>query len=221
MPAPMIDDIELRAVQAIRQETRQDFVPQPVVGLEGMPQQRLGRRSHRILLSGCLLPDKAAEDLAALQAKAASGEEVTFTADITTALEIAKMVIVSFTAEQQIGPSGQIAYAIELVENPPLPPPAEVSAFGGLGDFGLGDIGFDDLGGVLDTIAEQAGAVMEAVDSALDAVEQLSALADLADLGNITNPLRPVTERIADLGKIGPSVQALGAAIRGLTGGGG
>ena len=111
MPVPMIDDIELKAVQVIRQETDQDFVRQKIAGLPGTLHQRLGRRSHRVLLSGALLPDTAAGDLEKLQGKAAAGDEVTFTADITTALTIDKMVIEAFRAEQQVGPAGQITYS--------------------------------------------------------------------------------------------------------------
>jgi hypothetical protein len=143
MPSPMIDDVELKAVQYIRQETHQDFVRQKIAGLDGTLHQRLGRRSHRVVLSGCLLPGTAADDLKKLQEKATSGAEVTFTADITTALTVEKMVIESFQAEQRVGPAGQIVYVLVLVECPPLPPPAEVSAFGGLGEFGIGDLGFD------------------------------------------------------------------------------
>ena len=140
MGAPMIDDLELKAVQQIRQETEQDFVRQRIAGLAGTLHHKLGRRSHRVSLCGMLLPETATDDLKKLQEKAASGDEVTFTADITTALEVQKMVIESFRAEQFVGPVGQIYYAIVLAESPQLPPPAEVSAFGGLGDFGLGDM---------------------------------------------------------------------------------
>ena len=211
----MIDDIELKAVQYIRQETEQDFVKQKIAGLDGTLHQKLGRRSHRVVLSGLLLPATAAEDLKKLQQKASEGAEVSFTADITTALEIQKMVIESFHAEQHVGPAGQIAYTIVLAESPPLPPPAEVSAFGGLGDFGLGDLGFDPgaLGDVLNEIQDQANAVMDAVDSALDAVEQISALANLADLASITNPMRPLTSKIGELGSLGPAVGGLSKAI--------
>src|SRR5262245_4149486 len=151
----MIDDVELKAVQWIRQEADQGFVRHDVAGLAGTLHQRLGRRSHRVLLAGVLLPDTADDDLAKLQQKASSGDEVSFTADIATALEIDKMVIESFVAEQRVGPAGQIAYRIALAESPPLPPPAEVSSFGGLGDFGVGDLGFDPgaLGDVLGDIS--------------------------------------------------------------------
>src|SRR5437764_1788383 len=205
MPVPMIDDIELKAVKVIRQETDQDFVRQKIAGLPGTLHQRLGRRSHRVLLSGALLPDTAAGDLEKLQGKAAAGDEVTFTADITTALTIDKMVIEAFRAEQQVGPAGQITYSIALAESPPLPPPAEISAFGGLGDFGLGDLGFDPgaLGSVLDDIQSAADTVMQAADSAISAVEKLSALASLGDLANVGNPVKPVVDKVAELGALG------------------
>jgi phage protein U len=218
MAAPMIDDIELKAVQYLRQETQQGFARQRIIGLDGTLHQKLGRRSHRVMLSGVLLPETATEDLKKLQEKAASGAEVTFAADITTALAVDKMVIEAFSAEQQVGPAGQVAYSLVLAESPPLPPPAELSSFGGLGDFGLGDLGFDPdaLGGVLDEIKNQAGAIMDAVDAALDAVSQLSALANLANFADIGNPLRPITDKAGELAALGPAVQGLTQAIGGF-----
>ena len=155
---PMIDDIELQAVQTLRQETVADFARQRVAGLDGTLHQKLGRRSHRVLITGLLVPDSATDDLKKLQDKAKSGTEVTFTADITSALEIDKMVIESFVAEQGVGPTGQYGYANALAESQPLPPPAEVSSFGGL-----------------------------ALD-AIDQLASLASLADLADIGNPVRP---------------------------------
>ena len=211
----MIDDIELKAVQHIRQETDQDFVRQRIAGLQGTLHQKLGRASHRVYLSGFLLPATATDDLKRLQEKAASGAEVTFVADITTALGVEKMVIESFVAEQHVGPAGQIAYAVVLAESPPLPPPAEVTSFGD-----LGIEGFDPgaLGDVLGDIADEAGAVMDAVDSALAAVEQLQALAGLGDLANIGNPIRPIADKVGELSQLGPAVGDLAKAAQDLTG---
>lgn len=219
MGSPMIDDIELLAVQHIRQETDQDFVRQRIAGLEGTLHQKLGRRSHRVVLSGYLPPGTASDTLQKLQEKATSGEDVTFAADITVALQVDKMVIESFVAEQRVGPAGQIGYQLVLAESPPLPPPAELSSFGGLGDFGLGDLGFDPsaLGDTLAGIADQAGAVMSAVDTALDAVQQVSALAGLADLANIGNPIKPISDKVGELGNIAPAVGELGNLVKGLT----
>lgn len=220
MPVPMIDDIELEAVQVIRQETDQDFVRQKIAGLPGTLHQRLGRASHRVLLSGVLMPGTATEDLEKLQKKASAGEEVTFTADITTALTIDKMVIESFRAEQQVGPAGQIAYSIVLAESPPLPPPAEVSAFGGLGDFGMGDLGFDAdaLGSVLGDIAAQAGSIMDMADTVMGALDQLSALASLADLAAFDNPVAPLLAKVGEVTATADQMSAIAASIKEITG---
>jgi len=220
MPAPMVDDLELRAVQWIRQETEQDFVRQRVAGLPGTLHQKLGRRSHRVLLQGYLLPETAADDLKKLQQKASAGDEVTFTADITTALEVERMVIESFRAEQGVGPAGQVAYELVLAESPPLPPPAELSSFGGLGDFGLGDLGFDPgaLGALAAELQDQAGGLMEMADAALDAVDQLSSLASLADLANLGNPLGPILDKASELGALGPAAEGVLGALKKLTG---
>jgi hypothetical protein len=207
---PMIGDVELKAVQWVRQETDQGFARQRVPGLDGTVHQRLGRRSHRIVLAGLLLADTSADDLKALQEKARSGEEITFTADIATALEIQHMVIESFVAEQVVGRVGQYAYIIALAESPALPPPAEVGGFGGLDEFGLGELGFDaDLGaagGLLDGIASQAGELTGALDTALDAVDQLEGLAALADLADVGNPLQPLTQTVDKFAGVGPRI---------------
>ena len=221
MATPMIDDIELKAVQQIRQETHQDFALQHAIGLDGTLHQKMGRRSHHVWLWGYLLPATAEDDLKNLQEKASGGDEVTFTADIVTALKVDKMVIESFRAEQSVGPANQTAYAITLAEAPPLPPPAEVSSFGGLGGldgFGVGDLGFDPgaLGDVLSDVADQAGGIMDSVDSALDAVQQLGSLAGLSDLGKIGNPLSPITDKVGELGDLSGPTQDLSNAAGGI-----
>ena len=50
MGAPMLDDIELKAVQHIRQETEQGFMQQRIAGLDGTLQQKIGRHSHLSLI---------------------------------------------------------------------------------------------------------------------------------------------------------------------------
>jgi hypothetical protein len=223
MATPMIDDIELRAVQWARQTVKPRYVRQEVATLEGTLHQRIGRHSHRVALRGYLVGETAMDDLKTLQGKAKDGAEVTFTSDITTALEVEKMVIEAFSAEQVAGAGNQFLYELTLAESPPLPPPAEVSAFGGLDEFGLGDLGFDPgaLGDIVGDIAAQAGGIMDTLDSAIAAVEGVAALASLGDLASITNPMRPLTDRVADLGSIGPSVASLATALAALAPGDG
>ncbi|MEA2372309.1 MAG: hypothetical protein QOH12_2703 [Solirubrobacteraceae bacterium] len=210
MPVPMIDDVELAATQIVRQETDQGFVRHQVAGLDGTVHQKLGRRSHRVLLSGLLLSATAADDLKTLQKKASSGAEVTFTADITTALEVEHMVIEALAVEQQVGVQGQYSYTVALAESPPLPPPAQLKPFGGLGDFGVGDLGFDAgaLGDLAGAIADEAGSAIHAVDGALDAVKAVGALASLGDLGNLGNPLSGLTKAAGAMGSVGKQVGA-------------
>ena len=215
----MLDDLELKAVQWIREETDAAFARQRVVGLDGTLHQKVGRASHRVTLGGALLPDSATDDLKKLQTKAAAGDEITFTADITTALDVQKYVIESIAADQLPGASGQFTYRIVLSESPPLPPPAEVSSFGGLGDFGLGDLGFDPsaLGDVLGDISNAAGAIMSAADGVLDAVKSIAALGDLANLASIGNPVAPLVDKVKELEKVAPMVSTLAQAIGKLT----
>jgi hypothetical protein len=220
MGVPMIDDIELKAAQYVREETEQDFVHQKILGLAGTLHQSLGRRSHRVLVRGLFLPDSAADDLKKLQDKAKAGDEVTFTADITTALEIDKMLIESFRAEQTVGPTGQIAYTLVLSESPPLPPPAEVSSFGGLGDFGAGDLGFDPgaLGDVLADVQNQAGALMDAASAAVDAVDKLQSLANLGNLANVGNPIKPVADQVGAVKSAGEVLKGIAGGLKAITG---
>lgn len=220
MATPMIDDLELKAVQFIRQETANELVGHSIPGLEGTFQQRLGRKSHRVFVQGLLLAESATDDLKTLQEKASGASEVTFAADITTALAIDKMMIESFDAEQRVGPAGQVAYAMWLVESPPLPPPAEVSSFGGLDDFGMGDLGFDAgaLGDIAGSIADQAGAIAELAEQAVAAVEQLEALANLADLGSLGNPVKPIADQVGQVGKLGSALGSIADAVKSITG---
>ena len=183
-PIPLLGDISLEYVQQIEHSVNGGFVSTRIAGLEGELQQRVARGSHRVSIAGTLAGEGSADALSELQTKAATGEELTFAADITTALELQKVVITGFRVLEHAGRPGRYAYELELAESPPLPPPASLDPFGGLGDFGLGDLGFDtDILGDLSDLADQ---VAGAVDAAMDAIEQLGALAALADLGDLS-----------------------------------
>lgn len=211
-PLPLLADVPLTAVQRVEHLLDGRFSPVAVLGLDGEVQQRSARGSHRIRLAGLLHGDTVADDLATLQDTAATGTEVIFAADITTALDLQRVVVTSFSAVQLAGQPGRVAYELELAESPPLPPPAQVSGFGGLDDFGFGDLGFDTdlLGDLSDLASDVAGAVSAAVD----AVQALSALANLGELGGFGSQLQPlqaVVEQVAAAGgRIGDAAAALG-----------
>lgn len=210
-PMPLLGDIALTAVQRVDQALDAGFHDVPVLGLAGHAQQRSGRPSHRIGVVGVLSGATALDDLAALQALATAGDETTFAADIVSALDLQQVVVTQFTATEVAGKSGVIDFSLELAESPPLPPPAQLSAFGGLGDFGLGDLGFDT--DILGDLTDLAGDIAGAVDGALDALDALGALAGLADFDfdGVLDPVNSVTSTISDIGgQLGSAASTLG-----------
>jgi hypothetical protein len=213
-PIPLLGDISLEYVQRIEHALDGGFSATRIPGLDGELQQRSGRPSHRVRIAGLLIGDAAREALGTLQAAAQTGEELTFAADIASALDLEKVVIRSFHAREAAGQPGRIEYQLVLVESPPLPPPAEVSGFGGLDEFGLGALGLD--AGVLGDIEALAGEVAGAVDQALGAVEALGALANLAasgglDFAGVLDPLATATGGVQEVvGGFQQATRALG-----------
>jgi hypothetical protein len=191
-PIPLLGDISLEYVQQVEHALDTGFAATRIPGLEGDLQQRAGRPSHVVRIAGLLVGEGAREALGTLQTAAQRGDELTFAADITSALDLERVVIRAFHAREAAGTPNRIVYAMELVESPPLPPPAQVSGFGGLDGFGLDDLGLDP--NVLGDLQNLADEVAGAVDQALGAIEALEALASLAasgglDFGGVLAPL--------------------------------
>lgn len=209
---PLLADVALTSVQRIDQAIDGRLTPVPVLSLDGDVHQRSARGSHRIRILGLLHGETMADDLATLQETASAGAEVTFAADIVTALDLQQVVITSFRATAQAGRPGEVAYELHLAESPPLPPPAQVSGFGGLDDFGFGDLGFDtDLLGDLADLADQ---VAGAVSAAMDAVGALTALANMGDIGfgGQLQPMQSAVDRVSEAGgRVGAAVTSLGS----------
>ncbi len=198
-PVPLLGDISLEYVQRIEHSLDGNFLSSAIPGLDGQLQHRIARPSHRVRLRGILFGDGAAEQLSSLQKAAADGGELTFSADITTALDIQHVVIDSFHVVQDAAIPGRYVYELRLVESPPLPPPAEVSGFGGLDDFGFGDLGFDT--DILGDIAGLAGDIAGAVNDALGVIDALGALASLDGLSvsGILQPLQDAANNVSPL----------------------
>lgn len=208
---PTIDDIQLDPVLVIRQRTRARIDSTPVVGLAGDVQQRLGRASHEVELRGLIHGEDALDKLDTLQDKLVAGDEVDFTADITTALEIAKMVVIEAEFEELAGHPNRFEYRLVLRESPPLPEPASLAPFGGLEGF---DTGFDT--DVLGDIADMAGDLQGAMEMLGDVMSGLEALAGLASL-DAGNPLQPMQDQAGSLGDTGAGAGEASAGLRGLT----
>ena len=215
-PIPLLGDISLQYVQHIEHSLDAGFASSRIAGLEGELQQRSGRPSHQIRIEGVLIGETTRDDLGTLQTAAQTGEELTFAADITSALDLQKVVIRSLQDFESAGRPNQIQYRIELAESPPLPPPAEVSGFGGLDEFGLGDLGIDT--GMLDDLQDLAGDIASAAEQALGAVEALGALANLAASGGLDfgGMLEPLNGTVDNMRNVASSFQDATRSLGGL-----
>jgi hypothetical protein len=213
-PIPLLGDISLELVQTIEHELDGGFASMPIAGLDGELQQRTARPSHRIRIAGLLAGEGAADQLGTLQEAAATGEELTFAANIVSALDLQRIVLTGFRAAEAAGRPDRYAYELDLAESPPLPPPAVLEGFGGLDDFGLGDLGFDtDL---LGDLQDLAGEVAGAVDAALDAVQALEALAGLDGLSadGLLGPIGSAVDNVGSAGgRFGEALGALKGAL--------
>jgi len=194
-PIPLLGDVSLEFIQRIEHSLDGGFESTRIAGLPGELQQRPARGSHRIRIVGFLFGDTARDDLAKLQSTACDGEELTFASDISTALELQRVVIDGIHVAEDSGEPGRYAYELRLTENPPLPPPAELSGFGGLDDFGLGNLGFDT--DILGDLQDIAGDIAGAVNDAMDVIDQLSALANMPNLGGLEGLLEPLSKPVS------------------------
>jgi hypothetical protein len=214
---PLIGDISLSSVQQIDHVMSAGFQRIAIPGLDGDALQRAGRGSHSIWIRGLLSGDTAMAELGKLQKLAADGTQVPFSTDITVALELEQVVVTDLRAQALAGTTHLVGYELCLVESPPLPPPAEVSGFGGLDDFGVGDLGFD--ADIMDDIAGIAGEVAGAVDAVMEVADQLAALASLTGI-DVGGPLQPLSDAVAGAGKAAETFAQVSSSLTTLLGGG-
>lgn len=210
----LVGDVPLERVRLVEHRLEGGFVATRIPGLEADLQQRPARPSHDIRVAGELVSDEAEADLETLQAAASDGEVRAFTADISQALELTRVVVVSFWARAVAGYPARYEYELHLREAAELPPPATVEPFGGLP--GIGDLGFDtDVLGDIEDLASEAAAM---ADAAMDAIEQLEALANLGSLGDIGGLLSPMDDAIGSASELGSAVEEGTGVLGGLLG---
>ncbi|PCK07946.1 MAG: hypothetical protein COA42_11715 [Alteromonadaceae bacterium] len=196
----MLGDISLAYTQRIEQSVNAGFLAVQIPGLAGQVMQKTERHSHQVNIQGIIFGEDASDALKTLQTAATEGEELTFTASITDALDIQQVIIDRFKVVEDAARPGFYQYSLALMESPPLPPPAELSGFGGLDDFGLGDLGFDT--DILGDLMDQVGDITDAIDQAGQLLDQLGALSNLDGLsvGGLLEPMDSLADGVSALG---------------------
>lgn len=166
---PILDDWQIPRIQRIESAERRAYVEHAIPGRAGNLYQDLNHAPLRLAITGSLFGDeKRDEFLEQVRAKFSAGEPVTFAADILTATEVLYVIIEQLHFAESGTAPDQFEFHIVLKESPPPPPPP------------------DPLGGIDAGLLDQAGAFLDSVTGALDA---LDALGSIPDIGDPTTPL--------------------------------
>lgn len=167
----MIDSWEVPRIESIRTVEARRVASFDVPGLLGDLQQDLGAEGLAVEICGSLFGDEARDEfLDKIRERFRAGEPVSFVADIVTATELDKVLIVGLDVVETNDAAVGARYRIVLrqyVEPPPPPTPID--------DLGLG------IDADLDLLA----------DLGLDGLELPDLLGQVPSLGNPVEPIKP------------------------------
>ena len=188
---PLLGDWEIPNIGTIEVLERRELAELEVPGRVGSLFQDMNSAPTRIAVRGSLFgDDKRSDFLTTVREKFRAGEPVTFVADIITATEVQYVLIETMHFAESGRAPDETAYFLVLRESPPPPPPP------------------DPLGGLDAGLLDQAGALLDTVTGALDA---LDALANLPELQDPTPPLEGVVDGV------GSALEGLGGAASSIS----
>lgn len=181
---PMLGDWELPSIISIDSRERRRVSVMGVPGLIGDLQQDLGHGSLEVEIVGSLAGDEARDGfLESLRAPFRAGDPVTFVADIATATDLDRVLIVALDVQERNDHADHVRYRVVLRQyvEPPEPPAPFDDLGADLGLDALADLGLDglELPDLLGQVPE-VGDPVKPVQPALEAVR--AAVAPLKDL---------------------------------------
>ncbi len=190
---PMLGDWEIPRIGMMRTEEARKLSEFRIPGRAGSIWQDLGREAVTIEVAGSVYAEEEwTAFLDEARAKFTAGEPLTFVAEIVHATDLQYVLIESLVIEEHGDRPDEISYRMRLRESPPPPPPSDP----------FGDI---DAG-----LLDDAGAFIDGVSSALDAVAALGDLPDFSDpsslLGGTTQEAVSALDRLGD---VASSIQSL------------
>jgi hypothetical protein len=187
---PMLGDWEIPRIARLRIEQARKLVDFALPGRAGSVYQDLGAKAAVIEVAGSVYAeDERSAFLEAVQARLQEAAPMTFVADITAATDIQYVLIDTLVVEEQGTRPGEIAYRMRLRESPPPPPPV------------------DPFGAIDTDLLAAAGAFVDGVTAALDALDGIPDLTDpSARLAGATGEVLAAIDRI---GAVGDALQDL------------
>lgn len=192
---PMIDGWEVPRIESIRTVEARRVASLGVPGLMGALHQDLGADSLAVEICGSLFGDEARDSfLEAVRERFRAGEPVSFVADILTATELDRVLIVGLDVIETNDAATGARYRVVLREYVEPPQPATP-----IDDLGLGlDAELDLLAGL-----------------GLDGLELPDLLAQVPSLGNPVEPIRPA---LAGVDAATSGIDALLGGLKGALG---
>lgn len=162
---PMLDDWEVKHIEAISIEQNRPFVEINIPGRSGSVFHDVNTAAASILIHGSLFGDEVRDEfLESIREKYDNGEPVPFVADITTATEIQYVIIEKLVFTENAQNTDQMYYYLQLKESPP-PPPSSTLALDEI-DAGLLDV---------------AGDFLDSLDAALDIMDGFGSIPDISN----------------------------------------
>ncbi|MCG8311978.1 MAG: hypothetical protein MI976_02075 [Pseudomonadales bacterium] len=189
---PMLGDWEIPRVADMQTLEQRSMVELNIPGQTGSVYQDMNSLPMQLMLSGSLYGSETNNDfLEQVREKYQEGAPVTFVSDIVTGTELQYVVIETMAFQINARNPEQLDYFLTLKESPPPPPPSS-SGF---------------LDGLDTSLLDEAGALVDSVSGALDA---LDALGNIPDFGDPSGPLESTLDEVdgimSDLGDIASSL---------------
>ncbi len=185
---PTIGEWEVPNIIRIETLEERRLARLPVPGLKGDIQQDLGASSLAVEIAGSLSGDEARDKfLESLRKSFRAGDPVSFTADITNAAELDRVLIDELQLEEVNDAADSFRYRIVLREyvEPPQPAPSvdELGAdldtdIGDLASVSLDGLNLPDLLGGAPDVANPVPPMKPALDEVKSATGQVPALLD-------------------------------------------
>lgn len=189
---PMLGDWEIPRVADMQTVEKRSIIELAIPGQVGSVFQDMNSQPMQLAIAGSLYgAETNNEFLEQVREKYQEGEPVTFVSDIVTGTELQYVLIETMAFQINANNPEQLDYWLTLKESPPPPPPSS-SGF---------------LDGLDTSLLDEAGALVDSVSGALDA---LDALGDIPDFGDPSGPLESTLDEVdgimSDLGDIATSL---------------